>query len=43
MLRQEITTAVRNVLGWDQKQYGDAMCFLTMTYRNGDNEVIEER
>lgn len=43
MLRQEITTAVRNLLGWGKKQYGDAMCFLTITFRNKEDVVTEER
>lgn len=43
MLQQEISRAVRNLLGWERKQYGDAMCFLTITFRDTDNEVIEER
>lgn len=43
MLRGEIAAAVRSVLGWERNQYGDAMCFLTVTYRNRDEEVVEDR
>lgn len=43
MLREEITKAVRSLLGWEWKQYGDAVCFLTITYRNNENDVVEER
>lgn len=43
MLSQEITAAIRNLLGWEKKQYGDAICFLTVAFRNKEGTVVEER
>lgn len=42
MLHGEIAKAVHDFLGLEWKQYGNTMCFLTITYCNSENNVIEE-
>ncbi|KAJ3567071.1 hypothetical protein NP233_g6610 [Leucocoprinus birnbaumii] len=38
-----VTQRVRELLGWERKQFGDAACFLAVTYRDKNNTVQEFR
>ncbi|KAF7783277.1 hypothetical protein Agabi119p4_2653 [Agaricus bisporus var. burnettii] len=37
----EASEAVHGLLGWGRKQHGDAICFMTMVYRDYSNEIQE--
>ncbi|KAJ3567384.1 hypothetical protein NP233_g6402 [Leucocoprinus birnbaumii] len=40
---ERIAGRVRELLGWERKQFGDATCFLAITYRDTNNKVQEAR
>jgi hypothetical protein len=42
-LAENAASKVRNLLGWEHGQFGDAACFLAIAYRDSSNTVEVER
>ncbi|KAJ3560086.1 hypothetical protein NP233_g11066 [Leucocoprinus birnbaumii] len=38
-----VSQCVRDLLGWEHRQFGDAACFLAVTYRDKNNTIQEFR
>lgn len=40
-LKRRLSGRIRELLGWERGQYGDAVCFLAVAYRNQNNMIQE--